>query len=158
MYRWRQEGGMTGHQGYWKCFPSLTQEAALGGGGGGFEFWTAYCMHIVQIREILQWKKWYIIFSAQRAQWIVISRDKKNISSSIFFSGAFFFVARITLFSNESSFFYLVALITFSRNWFFFYFFALINFSKIGSMFFFKCFFFRPLSLDFGFFYLKQRN
>ena len=26
---------MTGHQGYWKCFPSLTQEAALGGGGVG---------------------------------------------------------------------------------------------------------------------------
>ena len=82
---------------------------------------------------------------------------KKHFSIYIFFGGLFFSVARITLFSNESSFFYLVAPITFSRNWFFFYFFALINFSKIGSMFFLYVFS-RPLLLDFGFFLSKTEK
>ena len=116
------------------------------------------------------------VFSAQRAHWIVadfrkktvnfgrkkkhceknkfISGDKKNIFPAMFFC-LFFSTPSLTFFSNRSKvFFNSSPSLTFLEICpMFFYFVALINLSKNRlNVFFLECFFYRPPSLDFGFF------
>ena len=81
-----------------------------------------------------------------------ISGEKKTFFRLSFFC-LFFSSPSITFFQIDYFFFYFVALINFSRNLSNVFFILSLTLPKIGSMvFFLKSFFYRPLSLDFGFF------
>ena len=79
----------------------------------------------------------------------------------MFFFACFFRKPSLTFCQIDQQFFYFVALISFSRNLSNIFIYVVgLTFQKIGLMFFFwNVFFYRLLSLDFGFFSdLKQRN